>query len=207
MSAKLAFVFFSMILMNNFVLVKLLGICPFLNFSGNLRSSVRLSAVITFVMVAASAITWPLYHFILAPLGIQYLENLLFILIIVVLVQLTEMVLRRYLPPLHRKLGDYLPLITANCAVLGVTLLNMSTPSLINPAYPYFTYLEALLCAAGAGVGFALAMMLFSGVHRRLVLAQPPKPFEGLPITLVAAGIVSLSFMGFGGLQETLLGV
>ena len=207
MSAKLAFVFFSMILADNLVLAKLLGVCPVLNVSKDLRSSAGMGTSVTLIMVAATAIAWPLHHFILAPLAVTYLSNLLFILLIVVLAQLAEMLPRKYLPSLYRAVGAYMPLVTTNCAVLGVTLLTLQNPSLVNPDAPYYTYPEALLCALGAGVGFFLAMLLFAGVRRRLVLAKPPKPFEGMPITLVAAGIVSLSVMGFGGLLEKLLGV
>ncbi len=207
MAMKLAFIFFSMILVNNYVLVKFLGICPFLGVSGKLSSSVGMSAAVIFVMVLATAVTWPVYTFLLVPNGIEYLYNIGFILIIAVLVQLVEIVLRKYIPPLYKSLGIYLPLITTNCAVLGVTVLNVETPSLIDPSAPFYTYPEALLCAAGAGVGFGLAMVLFSGVRRTLNRAKTPKSFEGLPITLVSASITSISFMGFGGLLENLFGV
>ena len=207
MAIKLAFIFFSMILVNNYVLVKFLGICPFLGVSKKLSSSVGMSVAVIFVMVLATAVTWPVYTYLLVPNGLEYLNNIAFILIIAILVQLVEIVLRRYVPPLYKSLGVYLPLITTNCAILGVTMLNIETPSLVNPDAPYYTYPEALICAVGAGVGFGLAMVLFSGVRRRLELARPPKPFTGLPITLVAASIVSLSFMGFGGLLENLFGI
>lgn len=204
---KLAFIFFSMILVNNYVLVKFLGICPFLGVSGKLKSAVGMSFAVIFVMVMATAVTWPVYTYLLVPNQIGYLNNISFILIIAVLVQLVEVVLRKFVPPLYRALGIYLPLITTNCAVLGVTILNIDTPSLIDPNAPYYTLPEALICAAGAGVGFLLAMVLFSGVRRTLDRAKPPKSFEGLPITLVAASITSLSFMGFGGLLESLFGI
>ncbi len=207
MGAKLAFIFFSMILVNNYVLVKFLGICPFLGVSGKLNSSIGMSAAVIFVMVLSTAVTWPVYTYLLVPAGLGYLNNICFILIIAVLVQLVEIFLRRFVPPLYKSLGIYLPLITTNCAVLGVTMLNIETPSLVDPSAPYYTYPEALLCALGAGIGFGLAMVLFSGVRRVLDKAQPPKPFRGLPITLVAASITSLSFMGFGGLFENLFGL
>lgn len=207
MGAKLAFIFFSMILVNNYVLVKFLGICPFLGVSGKLKSSVGMSVAVIFVMVLATAATWPVYTYFLLPYNIAYLNNISFILIIAVLVQLVEIVLRKFIPPLYKSLGIYLPLITTNCAVLGVTILNIETASLIDPTAPYYTFPEALLCAAGAGVGFALAMVLFSGVRRALDLAKPAKSFEGLPITLVSAAITSISFMGFGGLFENLFGI
>lgn len=204
---KLAFIFFSMILVNNYVLVKFLGICPFLGVSKKLDSSLGMSAAVIFVMVLSTAVTWPVYTYLLVPNKLEYLNNITFILIIAVLVQLVEIVLRKYVPPLYKSLGIYLPLITTNCTVLGVTMLNIGTPSLVDPTAPYYTYPEALLCALGAGVGFGLAMVIFSGVRRKLELAQPPKPFEGLPITLVAASITSLSFMGFSGLLENLFGI
>lgn len=207
MGAKLAFIFFSMILVNNYVLVKFLGICPFLGVSKKLDSSVGMSAAVIFVMVLATAVTWPVYTYILVPNQLEYLNNISFILIIAILVQLVEIALRKFVPPLYKSLGIYLPLITTNCAVLGVTMLNIETPSLINPAAPYYTFVEALLCSLGAGIGFFLAMVIFSGVRRTLDKAQPPKSFEGLPITLVAASITSLSFMGFGGLFENLFGL
>ncbi|MDL2324839.1 RnfABCDGE type electron transport complex subunit A [Ruminococcaceae bacterium OttesenSCG-928-A16] len=204
---KLAFIFFSMVLVNNYVLVKFLGICPFLGVSKKLDSSVGMSAAVIFVMVLSTAVTWPVYTYLLVPNGLEYLNNISFILIIAVLVQLVEIALRKFIPPLYKSLGIYLPLITTNCAVLGVTMLNIETPSLIDPSAPYYTYPEALLCALGAGVGFGLAMVIFSGVRRKIELAKPPKPFEGLPITLVAASITSLSFMGFSGLLESLFGI
>ena len=207
LTTKLAFIFFSMILVNNYVLVKFLGICPFLGVSQKMRSSLGMGTAVTIVMVLATAVTWPLYAYLLLPLGLSYLDNVSFILIIAVLVQLVEIVLRRFLPPLYKALGIYLPLITTNCAVLGVTMLNIQTPSIVDESMPFYTYPEALVCAFGAGVGFCIAMMLFSSVRRRLEQAKPPKPFEGLPITLIAAAISSLSFMGFGGLVEGLFGM
>lgn len=196
-----------MILVNNYVLVKFLGICPFLGVSGKLSSSIGMSAAVIFVMVLATAVTWPVYTYLLIPNGLAYLNNISFILIIAVLVQLVEIVLRKFVPPLYKALGIYLPLITTNCAVLGVTMLNIESPSMIDPTAPYYTYPEALVCAAGAGVGFGLAMVLFSGVRRTLDRAKPPKCFDGLPLTLVAAAISSLSFMGFGGMLESMFGI
>ncbi|MDL2219330.1 RnfABCDGE type electron transport complex subunit A [Ruminococcaceae bacterium OttesenSCG-928-O06] len=207
MAIKLAFIFFSMILVNNYVLVKFLGICPFLGVSGKLNSAVGMSVAVIFVMVLATATTWPVYTYLLVPNGLAYLNNISFILIIAVLVQLVEIVLRKFVPPLYKALGIYLPLITTNCAVLGVTILNIETASIVDATAPYYTFPEALVCAAGAGVGFGVAMVLFSGVRRALDRAQPPKSFEGLPITLVSAAISSVSFMGFGGLLENLFNI
>ncbi len=207
MAIKLVFIFFSMILVNNYVLVKFLGICPFLGVSGKLQSSVGMSAAVIFVMVLATAATWPVYTYLLVPNGLAYLNNICFILIIAVLVQLVELALRKFIPPLYKSLGVYLPLITTNCAILGVTILNIENPSIVDPSAPYYTFPEALVCAAGAGVGFMLAMVLFTGVRSTLNRAKPPKSFEGLPLTLVSAAITSLSFMGFGGLLENLFGI
>ena len=195
MAAKLAIIFFGMILTNNYVLVKFLGICPFLGVSKKLDSAVGMSAAVIFVMTLSTAATWPIYTYILVPNGLAYLQTIAFILIIAVLVQLVEIILKKFMPPLYKALGVYLPLITTNCAVLGVTILVLDDG---------YTFLESLVCAVGAGVGFMLAMVLFSGVRKRLEDAQPPKSFEGLPITLVAASISSLSFMGFGGVIENI---
>ena len=197
MAAKLAMIFFSMILVNNYVLVQFLGICPFLGVSKKLDSAFGMSCAVVFVMALATAATWPIYMFILVPNGLEYLQTIVFILVIAVLVQLVEIILKKYMPPLYKALGVYLPLITTNCAVLGVTI------SVIDEGY---TFPEAMVCAVGAGLGFMLAMVMFSGVRRRVEEAQPPKCFEGLPITLVSASIVSLSFMGFGGIIENIFG-
>ena len=197
MAANLAMIFFSLILVNNYVLVQFLGICPFLGVSKKLDSAFGMSCAVVFVMALATAATWPIYMFILVPNGLEYLQTIVFILVIAVLVQLVEIILKKYMPPLYKALGVYLPLITTNCAVLGVTI------SVIDEGY---TFPEAMVCAVGAGLGFMLAMVMFSGVRRRVEEAQPPKCFEGLPITLVSASIVSLSFMGFGGIIENIFG-
>lgn len=193
----LAAIFFSMILVNNYVLVQFLGICPFLGVSKKLDSAVGMSAAVIFVMTLATAVTWPIYTFLLAPNGLEYLQTIVFILIIAVLVQLVELTLKKFMPPLYKALGVYLPLITTNCAVLGVTILNIKNE---------YSFVESLVCAVGAGVGFLLAMVLFSGVRRRLEDAQPPKCFQGLPVTLVAASITSLSFTCFAGMVEKIFG-
>ena len=178
MAVKLAMIFFSMILVNNYVLVQFLGICPFLGVSKKLDSAVGMSAAVIFVMALATSVTWPIYTYLLEPNGMAYLQTIVFILIIAVLVQLVEIILKKFMPPLYKALGVYLPLITTNCAVLGVTI------SVLDEGY---NFAESLVCAVGAGVGFMVAMVLFSGVRKRLEDAQPPKCFEGLPITLVAA--------------------
>lgn len=196
MAATLGAIFFSMILTNNYVLVKFLGICPFLGVSKRLDSAVGMSLAVTVVMAIATAVTWPLEQ-LLERFGLEYLQTIAFILVIATLVQLLELFLQKFIPPLYVSLGVYLPLITTNCAVLGVTILNIDEG---------YTYLESIVCAVGAGLGFLLAMVLFSGVRRRMEEAKPPKCFEGLPITLVSAAIVALSFTGFGGLVENIFG-
>lgn len=196
MAATLGAIFFSMILTNNYVLVKFLGICPFLGVSNRLDSAGGMSLAVTVVMAIATAVTWPLEQ-LLERFGLEYLQTIAFILVIATLVQLLELFLQKFIPPLYVSLGVYLPLITTNCAVLGVTILNIDEG---------YTYLESIVCAVGAGLGFLLAMVLFSGVRRRVEEARPPKCFEGLPITLVSAAIVALSFTGFGGLVENIFG-
>ena len=196
MAATLGAIFFSMILTNNYVLVKFLGICPFLGVSKRLDSAVGMSLAVTVVMAIATAVTWPLEQ-LLERFGLEYLQTIAFILVIATLVQLLELFLQKFIPPLYVSLGVYLPLITTNCAVLGVTILNIDEG---------YTYLESIVCAVGAGLGFLLAMVLFSGVRRRVEETRPPKCFEGLPITLVSAAIVALSFTGFGGLVENIFG-
>ena len=192
---KLMSILFSAILVNNFVLSKFMGICPFLGVSKNVKSAAGMSVAVTFVMVMASAVTWPVYTFLLEPNGLNYLSTITFILVIASLVQLVETALKKYIPSLYEALGIYLPLITTNCAVLGVTLLNIESS---------YTFLETLVNALGAGLGFLLAMVLFAGVRSRVERCNTPACFKGLPITLIAASIVSLSFFGFSGVVEGL---
>ena len=196
--ANLFFIFFSMILVNNYVLVKFLGICPFLGVSKKLDSAFGMSCAVIFVMVLATAVTWPLETYILDPNGLHYLQTIVFILVIAVLVQFIEIFLHKYMVALYNSLGVYLPLITTNCCVLGVCILNFTNG---------YNYLEALFCAAGSGFGFMAAMVMFSGVRKRVEACDPPAPFKGLPITLVAASITSLSFMGFGGIMNSIFGI
>ena len=202
MAVELAVIFFSMILVDNYVLVQFLGICPFLGVSKRLDSAVGMSLAVTFVMVLATAATWPIQMFLLTPESgawdMGYLQTIVFILIIAVLVQLLESILKKYIPALYKALGVYLPLITTNCTILGVTVLNIDNG---------YDFLESIVCAAGAGIGYLVAMVLFSGVRRRVEEAMPPKCFKDLPITLVSAAMVSLSFMGFGGIVENIFGV
>ena len=198
MILKLASIFFTMILVDNYVLAKFLGICPFLGVSKKLDSAVGMSLAVTFVMVMATAATWPIYVGILEPNGLAYLQTIVVILIIAILVQLLENFLKKFIPSLYKALGVYLPLITTNCTILGVTILNLDNG---------YNFIESIVCAAGAGIGFLVAMVLFSGVRRKVEQAIVPKCFEGLPITLVAAAMVSLSFMGFGGIVSAIFGV
>lgn len=185
----------SAILVDNFVLSKFMGICPFLGVSKKLDSAVGMSTAVIFVMVLATAATWPIYAYLLAPNDLGYLNTVAFILIIAALVQLVEIVMKKYIPALHKSLGVYLPLITTNCAVLGVTLLNIDNQ---------YGFAQSIVNAFGAGLGFMLAMVLFSGVRSRLEGSNIPEAFKGMPITLIAASIVSISFMGFSGIVENL---
>ena len=205
MAVQLASIFFTMILVDNYVLVKFLGICPFLGVSKKLDSAVGMSLAVTFVMVLATAATWPIQMFLLTPPGsdgtardLGYLQTIVFILIIAILVQLLENILKKFIPTLYKSLGVYLPLITTNCTILGVTILNLDNG---------YSFPESIVCAAGAGIGFLVAMVLFSGVRRKVEQAIVPECFKGLPITLVAAAMTSLSFMGFGGIVEAIFGV
>ena len=185
------------VLVNNYVLSKFLGICPFLGVSKKLDQAVGMSAAVIFVMLMATAATWPIQAYLLDPNGFGYLQTVVFILVIAALVQLVEIVLKKYIPALHKSLGVYLPLITTNCAVLGVCIAN------IDEAYDF---VEAMVNALGTGLGFMLAMVLFSGVRSKVDVGDPPKSFEGLPITLTAAAIVSLAFFGFSGVVTNLFG-
>ncbi|XOQ44908.1 MAG: Na+-translocating ferredoxin:NAD+ oxidoreductase RNF, RnfA subunit [Clostridium sp.] len=196
-------IFLTAILTENYILNKFLGICPFLGVSKSRSSAAGMSVAVTVVMVIATAVTWPIYYGILVPQGYEYLETIVFILVIAVLVQLIEIVLRKYIPSLYNALGVYLPLITTNCAVLGVTMLVLDKHT-ADPAS--FGYLQALVNAFGAGIGFMVALVMFSGVRERLELNDVPNFMKGLPITLVAASLVSLSFLGFSGLVNGMLG-
>ena len=180
-----------MILVNNYVLAQFLGICPFLGVSKKLDSAVGMGIAVIFVMVLATAATWPIMQ-ILNAWEIGYLQTIVFILIIAALVQFVEMVLKKFIPALHKSLGVYLPLITTHCAVLGVCISNIDAG---------YNYPQSLVNSFGAGVGFLLAMVIFSGMRSKLEGNEAiPKPFQGVPITLVTAAMLSLGFMGFGGL-------
>lgn len=199
---SLVSVFLAAILTENYVLSKFLGICPFLGVSKKLNTALGMSCAVTFVMVLSTAVTWPIYTGILVPNGLAYLQTIVFILVIAGLVQLVEIALKKYMPPLYNSLGIYLPLITTNCAVLGVTMLVLEKAA----ADVTYGYGHALVNAFGAGIGFLVAMVMFAGVRQRLEACDIPKSLRGLPITLVAASLTSLSFLGFSGLVEGLMG-
>lgn len=188
----------SAVLTDNFILAKFMGCCPFLGVSKDIGNSLGMGTAVIFVMLGSTAITFPIYTLLLVPQGLAYLQIMVFILVIAVFVQLIEIILHKLIPPLYNALGIYLPLITTNCAVLGVTLLN--TDQFANEASFAAGYGKALLYAGCAGVGFTLALLIFAGVRSRLESADIPAMFKGIPATLVAASIVSLSFLAFAGL-------
>ena len=192
---KLIIILLSAVFINNYVLSRFLGICPFLGVSKKLDSATGMSLAVIFVMLLSTAVTWPIQYYLLNPNNLGYLQTIVFILVIAALVQLVEIVLKRYIPSLHQSLGVYLPLITTNCAVLGVTILNIDEN---------YTFLEAIVNSIGSGLGFFLAMVMFSGVRSKIEGSDVPESFKGLPVTLVAASITSLSFLGFGGVIENM---
>lgn len=184
------------VLVNNYVLQQFLGICPFLGVSKKFDQASGMGIAVTFVMLLATAVTYPIYTFVLEPMGLAYLQTIVFILVIATLVQFVEIILKRFIPALFKALGVYLPLITTNCAVLGVTLNNITDG---------YNFLESMISSLGVGVGFWLAMVLFAGVRSKISANAPAKAFRGLPVTLVAASIVAMSFYGFAGIVENLL--
>ena len=188
----------SAILVNNYVLSQFLGICPFLGVSKEMKNAVGMGIALIFVMLIATAVTWPLQIYFLTKHGLDFLEIIVFVLVIAALVQFVEIVLKKYIPSLHAALGIYLPLITVNCALLGVTLLN------INKGY---SFIESMVNSLGAGLGVLLAMVIFSGIREHTENSNPPESFKGLPITLISAAILSFSFFGFNGVMEHLFGV
>ena len=195
---KLIIILLSAVFINNYVLSRFLGICPFLGVSKKLDSATGMSLAVIFVMLMATAATWPIQMYLLVPNHLEYLQTIVFILVIAALVQLVEIVLKRYIPSLHKSLGVYLPLITTNCAVLGVTILNITES---------YDFLQSMINSLGSGLGFFLAMVMFSGVRSKIEGADIPESFKGLPVTLVAASITSLSFLGFGGVVENMFPV
>ena len=194
----LIYILLTGIFVNNYVLQKFLGICPFLGVSKKFDQASGMGIAVTFVMLCATAATWPIQKYVLEPNGLGYLQTIVFILVIAALVQFVEIVLKKFIPALHKSLGVYLPLITTNCAVLGVAINNITDG---------FNFIESMFSSLGVGLGFLLAMVLFAGVRSRIENCPAPKAMQGLPITLIAASIVSLAFFGFAGVIENLLGV
>lgn len=193
--SNLLSILFIAILVENYVFVQFLGICPFLGVSKKLDTAMGMSFAVIFVMVIATLVTWPINHYILEGLGLEYLQTLVFILVIAALVQLVETFMKRYMVPLYKALGIFLPLITTNCIVLGVVLLNVQSS---------YGFVESLVNSVGGGVGFLLAMFMFSGIRNKLDESNIPHFFSGLPVTMFAAGIASLAFQGFVGIAENL---
>ncbi len=197
MTKELVSILLTAILTQNFVLAKFLGICPFLGVSKKLNTATGMSAAVIFVMALATAVTYPINKFLLVKFDLEYLQTIVFILVIAALVQLVEIILKKYIPSLYNALGIYLPLITTNCAVLGVVILNVDNS---------YNFAQSMFNSVGAGLGFMLAMVMFAGVRERLDSCEVPKFMQGLPITLVAASLVSVSFLGFTGIVENIFG-
>ena len=185
----------SSVFVNNYVLSRFLGICPFLGVSKKLDQASGMGLSVTIVMLFATAVTWPIQKFLLDPLGLGYMQTLIFILVIASLVQMIEMLLKKLVPSLHKGLGVYLPLITTNCAVLGVSINNITDG---------YGFLESIVSSLGCGLDFLLAMVLFSGLRSRIDESKVPAHFRGLAVTLIAASFISLAFMGFAGIIDTL---
>ncbi|HCD90422.1 MAG TPA: electron transport complex protein RnfA [Ruminococcaceae bacterium] len=185
------------ILTENFILAKFLGICPFLGVSKKLNTAVGMSAAVIFVMLLSTAVTYPINVKLLVPNDLEYLQTIVFILVIAALVQLVEIILKKYMPALYNALGIYLPLITTNCAVLGVVLINVENN---------YNFGQSMMRSLGGGLGFMLAMVMFAGVRERLESCDVPKFLQGLPITLIAASLTSVSFLGFSGVVDGIFG-
>ena len=190
---SLIIILLSSVLINNYVLSRFLGICPFLGVSKKLDQATGMGISVTAVMLLATAVTWPIQHFVLDKLGLGYMQTIVFILVIAALVQMLEILLKRFIPTLHRGLGVYLPLITTNCAVLGVAINNITDG---------YGFVESMVSSLGCGLGFLLAMVLFSGIRSRIEESRVPASFRGIAITLIAASFLSLAFMGFAGVVE-----
>ena len=185
------------ILTENFILAKFLGICPFLGVSKKLNTAVGMSAAVIFVMLLSTAVTYPINAKLLVPNDLEYLQTIVFILVIAALVQLVEIILKKYMPALYNALGIYLPLITTNCAVLGVVLINVENN---------YNFGQSMMRSLGGGLGFMLAMVMFAGVRERLESCDVPKFLQGLPITLIAASLTAVSFLGFSGVVDGIFG-
>ena len=195
MIKSLLAVFLAAILTENYVLSKFLGICPFLGVSKKLGQAVGMGVSVTAVMLLASAITWPIQYLILEKLDLAYMQTIVFILVIAALVQMLEILLKKFSPALHKALGVYLPLITTNCAVLGVAINNITDG---------YSFVESIVSSLGCGLGFLLAMVLFSGLRSRIDESAVPAPFRGLAVTLIAASFISLAFMGLAGIVDSI---
>ncbi|MDY0288004.1 MAG: electron transport complex subunit RsxA [Sphaerochaeta sp.] len=176
------------IFINNFILVQFLGLCPFIGVSKNSENAIGMGASVTFVTTVASVVTWAIYYYLLVPFNLQYLQTLSFILVIASLVQLLEMVIQKISPPLYKALGIFLPLITTNCAVLGIALINITSG---------YNVMEAFTAGLAAGLGFTLAIVLMSNIRERLDLQPVRRSFAGMPIAFVSAGLMALAFMAF----------
>lgn len=188
---KLILIFLSAALINNFVLSYFLGICPFIGVSNKISSAFSMGIAVTFVMTITAIVSWMVDHFILIPYNLEFLQTVSFILVIASLVQFVEMVIKKVSQPLYRALGIYLPLITTNCAIMGLALfISMKN----------YTFLEGIFFALGAGIGFTMAIVLMAGIREELDLADVPKSMRGVPITLITAGLLALAFMGFAGM-------
>ena len=192
---SLVVILMSSVLINNYVLSRFLGICPFLGVSKKLNQAVGMGIAVTFVMLIASAVTWPIQYYVLDENGLSYMQTIVFILVIATLVQFIEIALKKLMPSLHKSLGVYLPLITTNCAVLGVTINNITDG---------YNFVESVVSSLGCGLGFLLAMVLFSGLRSKIDESYVPAAFKGLPITLIAASFISLAFFGFAGIVDNL---
>ncbi|MBD3400582.1 MAG: electron transport complex subunit RsxA [Candidatus Coatesbacteria bacterium] len=188
---KLILLFVGAVFVNNFVLMRFLGLCPYLGVSKQTDSAVGMGMAVIFVMFLATVFTWLVYTFVLTPLELTWMRTIFFILVIASLVQLVEIVMQKSMPALYKSLGIYLPLITTNCAVLGLTVLNIDSS---------YDFLESLVHAVGAGVGFTLALVLMAGLRERMEVGNVPKAMRGLPIAFVTAGLMSIAFLGFAGL-------
>jgi len=195
MFKSLVIILMSAVLVDNYVLSRFLGICPFLGVSKKLDQATGMGISVTAVMLLATAVTWPIQHLILEKLGLGYMQTIIFILVIAALVQMLELFLKKFSPALHKGLGVYLPLITTNCAVLGVAINNITDG---------YNFLESMVSSLGCGLGFLLAMVLFSGLRSRIDESRVPKPFRGLAITLIGASFISLAFMGFAGIVDAI---
>ena len=190
--AKLFSLIITAIFIQNIIFAKFLGTCPFMGVSKKVESSIGMGMAVTFVMVLASGITWTIYNYILIPLNLEYLQTIAFILIIASLVQFVEMAIQKTSPNLHKALGVFLPLITTNCAVLGIAILNIQEN---------YNFLEAIINGAAVAIGFTLALVLLAGIRERIEYAAIPKSFKGIPIAFICAGLLAMAFMGFSGMR------